>query len=268
LLASVGQAVFKRSVAGSWYVDEEPAVPDEQLIVVSQTCDIESPRELCIEAMPCFWCPQEAREYQAARIGNSHRFFFLRERPSRDGDSEAFIVDATRRVQIDKEALLDISPNDALSDDRDLERRFRAWLGGRYSRPALDPPVVKSVVRPLVTGISRLKPGEEGYDAIALVREIRMGWLAGAPPFDVNLLVIVEDEALCDDERNAAFTGRLEIWLKNSDGVRRVASCDVCSPSTLSVGEYEQTIRVPLDHFTVRGESTSGAHPVEGIDHG
>jgi hypothetical protein len=269
LLPSVGYSWFEQDHTGRWRVRTVEPASDERLVVVSQECDIVSAREPFVEAMSCSWQPKGTTFYNAARLGNSGRAFLLRRRQEADGRDGADVVDATQRVEIAKASLLAVAPETGIGpDDVDRQRRFRSWLGGRYSRPALDERVVDSVQKPILKGVARLLRGGEWAEAIDLIRELRFFPLPKEPPYALDLIVLVDDEALRIDERIAGFLRQVELWLKESPVECRVARSRVVSSASLSVAVYEQTLRMPLDYITLGGETIRGGAPVEGVDHG
>lgn len=269
LLPAVGHAWFERDGGGEWTVQAVPPRPDDGLIVVSQECDIAAAGEPFVEVMPYAWQPKGAPVYTAARLGNSGRSFLIRRVQDASGHDGGDIVDATRRVQIAKASLLFVTPTPlSVLDDRDRLRRFRAWLGGRYSRPALDQRIVDAVQKPILKGIAKLQRGGEFAEALDLIREIRFVPLPDEPPFALELVVLVENESQRTDERIAGFLGLVERWLLASSVDCHLARRQIVSATSLSIAAYENTLRLPLDYLTLGGETVQGALPIEGIDHG
>lgn len=269
VLSAVGHAWFELDDAGEWGVRTLPRQPGERLVVVSQECDIVAASEPFVEAMSCSWQPKASPLFNAGRRGNSGRAFLLRRTPEADGRDGGDVVDATRRIQIAKVSLLETAPVRGIDpNDRDTLRRFRAWLGGRYSRPALDQRIIDAVQKPIVQGLAKLPRGDRFAEAIDLIRELRFFPLPEEPPYALDLVVLVDDEPLRTDERIAGFLRLIELWLKASAVECRVVRRQVVSAYSLSVATYEQTLRLPLDYFTLSGEAIQGALPVEGIDHG
>jgi hypothetical protein len=269
LLPSVGHAWFELADAGEWAVRTRAPEPGERLVVVSQECDIAAASEPFVEAMPCSWQPKGTPAYNAGRRGNSGRSFLIRRTTDADGREGGDVVDATRRLQIAKASLLAVMPTTVIApNDRDTLRRFRAWLGGRYSRPALDQRIVDAVQKPILQGLAKLPRHSQFAEAVDLIREIRFFPLPDEPPFALDLVVLVDDEALRTDERISGFLRLIELWLKAPPAECRMAGSEVVSAESLSVATYEQTLRLPLDYLTLSGEAIQGASPVEGIDHG
>lgn len=271
LLPTIGHAYFERNAVGAWQVrTEETPDQGERWIVISQGCDIEAPTEPFVEAMSCTWHPKGSREYSGASRGNSARYFLVRREEDSDGGEGALIANATRVIQVTKTSLMELPLEYPVAPDeqRAFSRRFGAWLGGRYSRPALEQSVVDEIQRPIVEALGGLKPGDPACEARAIIREVRM-YPVEAPGQDlVDLLLLIEDGIAPDDERIAAFAGTLEEALVSTSGETRLQSCLSLTAGEMLVSEYENTIKVPLDHYTQRGEEIHGAEPVRGIEHG
>lgn len=271
LMPAIGHAFFQRDADETWRIlaDYTPE-PGEQLIVVSQACDIDSSTEPFIEAMPCSWERKGSPKFEGARVGNSGRFFLVRKEPSNLGEEGGLVVDATRRVQVAKESLEGLTPTPPVDQERlgEFAERFRPWLGGRYSRPALATPVVEAVQKPIVEAIRALRANHDLYQAPELVREVRMHPVNGEPPYVVDLIVLVKDDVSPDDELIAGFRGLLEEALNDPLTGNRLGRCDIFTAEELTVKEYTSTQKIALDRYTVRGEEIRGAGPVHGIDHG
>ena len=92
--------------------------------------------------------------------------------------------------------------------------------------------------------------------------------VAGDPPFLVDLIVLMEYGISQDDERVAAFRGALEEAINSGPGGSRLRDCSAFTAEEMLVSEYENTIKIALDHYTLKGEQVHGAEPVRGIDHG
>lgn len=249
---------------------EETPDPDERWIVITQACDIAAPTEPFIEAMSCSWHPKGSSQYGGANRGNSARYFLIRREEDDAGSGRALVANATRVIQVAKESLLGLTPELPVKPEEQagFARRLGAWLGGRYSRTALEQTVVETVQKPIIDALGELRPGDLAYDAKAVVREVRMFPLDGPGPYSVDLVLLVEDGVTHDDERIAAFIGTLEEAINTAPGETRLQNCSPFTAAEMLVSEYENTIKIPLDHYTQRGELIQGAEPVRGIEHG
>jgi hypothetical protein len=220
--------------------------------------------------MSCSWHPKGSRQYGGASRGNSARYFLIRRETHDAGNEGVLVANATRVIQLAKESLLGLAPELPVEPDEQagFARRLGAWLGGRYSRTALDQSVVETVQKPIVDTLGALRPDEPAYEARAVIREVRMFPLDGPAPYSVDLVLLVEDGVTHDDERIAAFTGTLEEAINSGPGETRLHTCSPYTAAEMLVSEYENTVKIPLDHYTQRGEDICGAEPVRGIEHG
>jgi hypothetical protein len=271
LLPAIGHAHFERDTKGEWRVRiEEAPDPEERWIVITQACDIAAPTEPFIEAMSCSWHPKGSSQYGGANRGNSARHFLIRREEDDVGNGGALIANATRVIQVTKESLLGLTPELPVESEEQaaFARRLGAWLGGRYSRTALEQSVVETVQRPIVDALGALRPSDPAYDGKAIVREVRMFPLDGPGPYSVEFVLLVEDGVTHDDVRIAAFMGTLEEAINAAPGETQLQNCSSFTAAEMSVSEYENTIKIPLDHYTQRGALIEGAEPVRGIEHG
>ena len=78
----------------------------------------------------------------------------------------------------------------------------------------------------------------------------------------------IPDGVTRDDERIAAFMGTLEEAINSTPGETRLHACTPFTAEEMLVSEYENTLKIALDHYTQRGEDILGAEPVRGIEHG
>lgn len=266
-MPSVGRVHYELSSDGRWQAHASPPNDDEQLIVVSQDCDIRSERERFVETMPCYWVLNGTAEFTAARRGNSGRFFFLKQ----DGSGKnrrAQIVDATDRVQIAKLSLEHLTPTLAVpSENSDsFYRRLRPWLGGRYSRIPLDPDVVEFVQRPISKLMTRLG-NDHKMDPNAIVREIRIAPLRDPAPFELDMMIVVTDATSVSDERVASLVGAISELFGASPDVTSLRQCTPYTTEEITVYDYERTWKMPLDYLSWHGEEETGSLPLGGIDY-
>ena len=268
LLPAAGYVSLAQSPGGDWTSSlVPPAEPLERWIVVSQDCDILSSAEPYIEVMACYWSRRGDRAYNGSRSGNSSRYFRVTEL-EHEGKRGALIVDATKRAQVAKGSLVGTTPINPDADDPAFARSFRRWLGGRYSRPPLSPKVVDAIQRPVVDGIKDLaKVDSLADEAQELVREVRIYPLGDDPPYDVTIIMLIQEEVDDDDVRLAALRGWIEMWLRASPDDIRSVTIESLRASEMYVTEYENTLKLPLDHYSA-GEDGQKSGPVVGIDHG
>lgn len=254
--------VYALSETGEWLskVDPESEPRVGSAVLISQQCDIINPNESFVEAISCSWMGKDTNEYLGAALKNSSRYFLLGNRQE-DGQTQGLVANASVKFLIDKTALLSLKrvPGFQFTDHRDeLFVEFKIWLGGRYSRPALDPKVIELVHDPVIKVVKKL---EKTVALSSILKEIRCTPLSGDPPYEFELVVITVDGVSEDDERIDQLRGRLS---KTYDPIRDVTlkDFDVVSPDTLSLGDYLRLVKVSADQFTFRGETTPEAYPV------
>lgn len=126
-----------------------PGKQGARMMVITQSCDvIKPPGELPqVEVARVFYTDNPRTIAQAQSFGSA-RFF----RVNDPVDPVAAILDYGHRALLDKGFLVSVAPDDTLLDALSKEQRqtLAAWLGRRYSRPAVpdeDYPVVTGPVR-------------------------------------------------------------------------------------------------------------------------
>jgi hypothetical protein len=206
-----------------------------------------------IECLRAYWTDNE-RIITEART-NSVRHFLLRERVV-DDRREGLIADACARVLVTKESLLHFTPEQG-SADAGTERRFRAWLGRRFSRPAVPMAHVEAIQKPIVEA---LKLEEEGEGSVlrllAGVNEVLFAVSNDAPPFRVHLLFLVE-EGLTDTEPLAdADSERLAAWFGEAlaaAGLAELEEWELVDTGSISLRDYLAFTPLPLDEYSLEG---------------
>lgn len=96
--------------------------------------------------------------------------------------------------------------------------------------------------------------------ALEDVREVRIAELSEGPPYDFGLLLIVGEDDLPDGGAGLArLVGRMRDWFV-PDMARLVdwAAVDVYQ---ITVGDYLDSERIYLDHYTYRGQTFRGLAP-------
>jgi len=99
-----------------WILRQALLNTEDVLIVASQTCDIQrsSEQEPYIEVIRGYWTSDRSIMHEAGK--NSSRLFLMQRRPDNDGKEEALIADATVRIQIEKAALLVLTPQNSFKE--------------------------------------------------------------------------------------------------------------------------------------------------------
>ena len=240
-----------------WGVAQSRLADDECLVIVSQVCDLaRSPaQEPYVEAVRAFWTSARSVIHQART--NSLRRFLLRERPSADDGVEALVADSTRRVLIEKAALLALEPEWGFdAGDATRPREFRKWLGERYSREPLPDYLVLAVQRPIVRAVERLRPTDARLQTLLAFREILFVVQNDEPPLQIEILLMLNDgEAFPrpSDDEAAAAAG----WLADAlmrDGRAVLAHWEVFATTEISVHDYLNAYGLPLDDYTLTEE--------------
>lgn len=226
--------------------------PRDYLVVVSQACDIvKSPGfEPNITAMRAFET-NNAQLLESAG-SNSARYFLL-------DPTRPLVVDATVAVLIEKPVLLTLTPQQGTPDET-TRRRLAEWLARRYNRPALEEQIVYAVQKPILDNLRKMREDGDDLRALAEIREVRIAHLKGLPPYEVRLLFIVPQAGLADSGHALAqLVGRISAWF--DPRLARLAAWDALDLYQISVGDYLETDRLYLDHYTYRGQTTHGLEP-------
>jgi hypothetical protein len=225
-----------------------------RLVVVTQDCDIAHPsEEPYIEAMLC--SKQDQKFVDRLSLNSARRFVIDRER--------RLVAEAKYRVVIGKDLLLSCDPEE-WPGGQEQHDRFRAWLGRRYTRPALDDIIVKKLQDPLRIFLDSLEIGnpEVVADFTRAVRDVRLKLPAEShAPFVTQLLLILKSSGLSEDEANAidfvmnSLTQGVDAESIILESERKVTA------DALSLADFEKTAPIYLDYMTYRGNEILGAEP-------
>ena len=127
---------------------EVPAKQGDQMMVVTQTCDIaKAPGDMPqVEVARVFKTASEKTIAQAQDFGSARYF-----RVNAFDQPEAVILDYGQRALLDKGFLGAVKPDNALVGGWDVAQRERLarWLGQRYSRPAIPDEDYEQIARPV-----------------------------------------------------------------------------------------------------------------------
>jgi len=236
---------------GPWAIAED-CVDDAQLIVVSQDCDIAAlaKTEPRVEAIAARWS-SDASEAHTARKGNSARLYLLTE----SGD-KALLADARRRVHIEKDALRSAKFTQIFTDDR-ARARFASWVAGRYDRPAIADELVSAVHKPVVKAVdSLLKSRADLLSVVDRIDELR--FRATDPrPWTVDLIAMLDETDELTTEQEAEVSAWLEDTLVVAGGPVGEVRVAFRDPRSISLHDYLQTTRMPLDHYSMEAEAAA-----------
>jgi hypothetical protein len=237
-----------------WEIHQEPGLPEEFWVLVSQDCDISAKAEPRVELLRGYWTADKSTLH-TARL-NSVRGFLLGERQRGDGKSEGLVVDATRRLLLEKSSLLELEPARELGTlDSSKARRFRQWLAQRYDRPAIPDVIVNAVQKPLVKALDKLSDDDELWRCLSGVEEVRFSVPSRTPPFDVALLFMKAPGARLSAVDELELKGWFEEVL-TKEGVCRISGAVFRDASTVSLANYLAMERLSLDRFSLEGHGS------------
>ena len=246
---------------GIWSLQQETFDVNDFLIIVSQTCDIQkSPRqEPYVEAIRAYWTSERSIIHEAGK--NSVRRFLVQRRITNDGKVEALIADATVRIQIEKAALLRLTPLASFKEnDRITPHRFRQWLARRYNRPALPDDLVNAVQKPIVKAIDKLHETDDHHRILDGISEILFLPHDDTIPYKIDMLFIRDeriDAPIVSDEDAANLAGWISDVLRKG-GNAELVHWEILSTKNISVYDYSNAYELPTDQYSLaQDESTN-----------
>jgi len=230
--------------------------PKEQMVVISQDCDILAADEPFVEALIC---RQDKASFCAKVERNSARFFVV-------DPPNCWLAVAYHRVQIAKSDLLALTPKPWPADTKRLER-FVRWLARRYDRPAIPDQLVKAFQVPLAQALEVLDSASPtaGLAISRATTEWRVTLPSTEqPPFHVQLLLLLSVHTLSAEEANAIALAEERIRATiDPDVVRLHPIVRMVTEEELSLKEYRATCLLFLEPLTYRGEEVVGAPPLD-----
>jgi hypothetical protein len=130
---------------------QRPLKEKERLVVLTQTCDLIKPPDAfpLVDVGLVAHTDKPAILAEADDLGSARRYRLS----SRDEDPPALVLDFGWRMQLDKGALLNWTPDNQIVDGWDgaAKQRFARWLGRRYARPVLDEKDTEEIQAPIRT---------------------------------------------------------------------------------------------------------------------
>ncbi|TAM61806.1 hypothetical protein EPN52_02010 [bacterium] len=220
-----------------------PSKAGEQLIVISQTCDIARATNIepCVLAARVF-VTGDQREIAMAQVG-SVRKFMLR----RTDDKRAMIVDLTSTVLIEKPVLRglkhEFGPPDAAT-----ARAFRRWVGERFSRPDFPDGFVAAVIDPIGARLQEISAaGDPRLYALERVL-LRTPMPDDAEPFPVNVVALIPPES----DTSTLRTDLLSLLLDLSRAVDRKRALEP-RLDVRSLDEFSATQLLSTESFPLGG---------------
>ncbi len=226
---------------------------DDHLVIASQDCDIASSlsEEPGVVAMRAF-STENANILRFADSNSSHYFLLDHRR--------GLVAESSIIVLIEKPVLMGLTPEPGVFDEV-IKQRFARWIAHRFNRPAFHENVVGAVVKPILDHLSQMqKENDPDLAGLDMVKEVRLAKIVGSPPFEVRLLFIIPESGLPDNGIAIAhLVARMREWLNPL--AARLVAWDARHLYEISVGDYLDTERIYLDHYTYRGQTVQGLLP-------
>lgn len=249
--------IAKHEGYGTLCRNERKAKTKEQLILISQACDIKaSPKdEPTVEALICEVFKN--RNFITKIDRNSARWFVV-------DPINGLVANAKYRIQISKTLLATVGPNPWPSD-KQRRRRFRQWLARRYNRPETPDSLVEAFEWPLKQALTELEQRSPAILAAfnKVIYEIRVNEIdKECPPFDLHLTMLAlptgmsKEEVAAVDNVFATIKRHVDPTLVHMDPYPRIVT-----EETMSLLEYNDTYPLFLDYYTYEGEEIMGAQP-------
>lgn len=234
--------------SANWEIGEE-SIPDTQLVIASQDCDIAAPvkTEPFVEALPARWTTNPS-EIHTARKRNSARLY-----PLAVEKEKIFVADARRKVQIEKGALKEAAFAVLLPDERE-RTRFGLWVAGRYSRPAIEDEIVEALHKPLVRALEKLIGTTGEVQAILDRVDELLFRTSGQRPWTTDFVAMLEDGDELGPEEEASLSGWLEDTLVVPSGAIEQIRVLFRTARSISLHDYASMTRLLLDQFSPDGQ--------------
>lgn len=97
-----------------------------------------------------------------------------------------------------------------------------------------------------------------------MVKEVRLAKISGNLPYNVRLLFIIPESGLPDGGiALARLVSRMRGWFNPL--AARLVAWDTRHIYGISVGDYQDTQQIYLDHYTYRGRTIQGLLPLSRI---
>jgi hypothetical protein len=225
----------------------------DYLVIASQDCDIASnlSEEPHVIAMRAF-CTENATILRYASSNSSH-YFLLDHR-------QGLVAEASIMVLIEKPVLAHFTPESG-TFDATVKERFARWIAHRFTRTVFHESVVGAVIKPILDHLAQMQQDmDPDLEALDQVREVRLGKITGNPPYEVRLLFIVPESGLQDGGTALArLINRMREWFNPL--AARLIAWDARHLYEITVGDYLDTERFYLDHYSYRGQTIRGLLP-------
>jgi hypothetical protein len=244
----------------TWILNQEALDANDVLLVASQTCDIRrSPiQEPYIEAIRGYWSSDRSVIHQAGK--NSSRLFLMQRRSNSNVTEEALIADATVRIQIEKAALLTLTPTSSFKEnDKVTPRKFSNWLARRYNRPALPDDIVNAIQKPIVKAIDKLPQAHHLHQVLDGIDQFLFFLRNDDIPFQIEM-IFLRDERIDTPHVSDEDAARLGEWISDILQEGKEATLmhwEILSQKEISVYDYSNAYELPLDYYTSWDDSTA-----------
>jgi len=225
----------------------------DHLVIASQDCDIagnlsEEPNVVALRA----FITENANILRYADSDSSHYFLLDHHR--------GLVAEASIMVLIEKPVLIDLTPEPGVCNET-TKQRFARWIAHHFTRPAFHESIVGAVISPILDHLSQMqKDNDPDLGALDMVREVRLAKIVGRPPFEVRLLFIIPESGLPDNGiALARLVARIGGWFNPL--AARLVAWEARHLYEITVGDYLDTERFYLDHYTYRGKTFQGLLP-------
>lgn len=255
-ISAEAEAAAEVSSGSSMEIDAaiRDAVEGQLSVLVTHTCDIVKPptKYPRVEVLGCFVEQDRSRLHQANT--NSARYFLINR-------EVGLIADAATRTSIEKAVLLSRRPMNWPSSDIRL-KRFRSWLGSRYTRPVDPDEVVEVLNNPIIDRVKNIRKNNvNGFsDVLDLVRSVHVLRKNGSKPYDVTLLFFVEEKNW--EESRETIPGLFEDLHEQVSPGDVTLSYEVTTEQRITLSDYLATTYFDLNSYSYEGEDTVGAEPI------
>ncbi len=226
---------------------------EDHLVIVSQDCDIVSniSEEPNVVAMRAFITDNK----DILRYGgsNSSHYFLL-------DDQRGLVAESSIIVLLEKPVLVGLTPELGILDET-IKQRFAYWVAHRFNRYAFSDNVVGAVIKPILDNLSKMQEDNDPVlEALDMVREVRLAKIIENPPYEVRLLFVIPENGLPDGGVGLArIISRMRDWFNPL--AARLVAWDARHIYEITVGDYNDTQQIYLDHYSYSGRTIKGLLP-------
>ena len=226
-------------------------------ILVTHTCDIIKPpvKYPRVEVLRCY--TEEDQNKLRDADTNSARYFLV-------DPNTGLVADVATRTSIEKAILLARQPIGWPSSEVQF-KRFRNWLGSRYTRPIEPDEVVEILHKPISKRVGRIRKRNINNlsETLDLVKRIHVLRKNSNEPYDVTLLFFVEEENW--EAGKEKVPDLVEDLREHLSPERVILSHEVTTEARISLRDYLATTYLDLDSYSYEGEEGIGAEPIRSV---